>query len=97
MKTKDTKQLSAFSTAKEQMEAVTSISPATRKWLVALGMAQDLRDFCHMSQSDGPVDNHDNELRDAIQAAQEVINKCLTEQIHMSILGLGNANNEVSI
>ena len=74
-----------FASSKEHMEAVTSISPATRKWLIALGMTQDLRDFCRISKLEEPIEDHDNELLEAIRTVQGIINKYLTEQIQKSI------------
>lgn len=83
------------SSVKKQMESVTTISDATRQWLMALGMMHDLRSFCWATYDTHkklgyPIEDHDRELVDALQAVETVINKYLTCQIRISILGYGD-------
>ncbi len=81
-------------TSKDKMQNVNEISDPTRKWLVALGMTQDILEYCRRScdelREEGyPVKNHDNEMLEATRNLRTVINKYLTEQIYMSMLDFG--------
>ena len=81
---------------KSKMENATIISDATRRWLVALGMVQDVREYCIHSQTESknegyPIYDRDKELLEAVKGLQLVINKYLIDQINMSILGIGDA------
>lgn len=82
-------------TSKDKMQNVNGISAPTRKWLVALGMIQDILEYCRRSydelREEGyPVKNHDNEILEATKNMRTVINKYLTEQIYMSMLDFGS-------
>lgn len=89
-------------TTKDKMQNVNGISDPTRKWLVALGMVQDILEYCRRSSDElreegYPVKNHDNEILEATRYLRTVINKYLTEQIYMSMLDFGDDNvNETS-
>lgn len=79
--------------SKKRMESVSSISPITHKWLIALGMLQDLRDYCHgisleIADKTPYMDNHENAIKVSIESVRETINKCITDQILFSTLGM---------
>lgn len=79
------------------MRNASGISDSTRKWLVALGMIQDLRDHCYRSyqqiRKEGyPLVDRDKELLDALQEVRDVVNLYLTDQIRISLLGAGKDN-----
>lgn len=91
-----------ITTSKEHMETAAAISPATRKWLVALGMTQDILDYCRRSRNEireegYPIKDLDPELLEAVNGLQAVVNKYLTAQIRMSILGFGDADSNKAI
>ena len=70
----------------ERVRTITTISPGTKRWIVALAMLEDLRGFCY---TDAP---RDDELLRAIEGVRTVINEYLTERIHISVAE-GNAMN----
>lgn len=69
-----------------RVRTITTISPKTKRWIIALAMLEDLRGFCH---TDAP---RDDELLRAVEGVRKVINEYLTEQIRISIAE-GNAMN----
>lgn len=80
-----------------RVEAVIGISDPTRKWLIALAMLHDLRQYANtaywdIKEAGYPIKDHDAELLDAINNVRKVLNNYLTEQIQMSILGFGEDN-----
>lgn len=84
-------------TSKQKALDATGISDPTRKWVVGLAMVQDILDYVRrtcmeLKEMDYPIHDHDAELLEASKKLQEVINKHLTEQINMSILGFGDDN-----
>ena len=70
----------------ERVRTITTISPGTKRWIVALAMLEDLRGFCY---TDAP---RDDELLRAIEGVRKVINEYLTERIQISVAE-GNALN----
>lgn len=84
-------------TSKQIALEATGISEPTRKWIVGLAMVQDIRDYIRLTESElkemgYPVKDHDDEMLEATKKLQAVINKYLTNQINMSILGIGTDN-----
>ncbi len=71
-----------------RVRTITTISPETKRWIVALAMLEDLRGFCY---TDAP---RDDELLRAVEGVRKVINEYLTEQIRISIAE-GNAWNKI--
>lgn len=69
-----------------RVRTITTISPGTKRWIVALAMLEDLRGFCY---TDAP---RDDELLRAVEGVRKVINEYLTEQIRISVAE-GNAMN----
>lgn len=69
-----------------RMRTITTISPKTKRWIIALAMLEDLRGFCY---TDAP---RDDELLRAVEGVRKVINEYLTEQIRISVAE-GNAMN----
>lgn len=70
----------------ERVRTITTISPKTKRWIVALAMLEDFRGFCYTDAS------RDDELLWAVEDVRKVINKYLTEQIRISVAE-GNAMN----
>lgn len=82
---------------KDKMQNVNGISTPTRKWLVALGMIQDVQDYCRITYNEicnegYPLKNHDEELNIAIKGVKRALFMYLNEQINISILGIGDDN-----
>lgn len=78
-----------------KMQKVTDISTPTRRWLIGLAMIQDVRDYISLTRlalndQGFPVKDYDKELIEATTELQRVVNKYLTDQINMSILGIGD-------
>lgn len=71
-----------------RVRTITTISPVTKRWIVALAMLEDLRGFCY---TDAP---RDDELLRAVEGVRKVINEYLTEQIRISVAE-GNAWNKI--
>lgn len=69
-----------------RVRTITTISPGTKRWIVALAMLEDLRGFCY---TDTP---RDDKLLRAVEGVRKVINEYLTEQIRISVAE-GNAMN----
>ena len=80
-----------------QILSVSGISEPTKKWLIALGMSQDLRDYVWQTEielkKDGRlIKSYDKDLIKAINSVNTILNKYLTDQIRLSILGFGDDN-----
>ena len=68
-----------YTPTSNRVQDITTISPGTKRWIVALAMLEDLRGFCY---TDAP---RDDELLRAIEGVRKVINEYLTEQIRISV------------
>ena len=79
-------QIRQYTPTTNRVRTITTISPGTKRWIVALAMLEDLRGFCY---ADAP---RDDELLRAVEGVRKVINEYLTEQIRISIAE-GNAMN----
>lgn len=84
-------------TSKQLALEATGISDPTRKWIVGLGMIQDIMDYIRLTCSElkdmgYPIHDHDAEMLEAANMLREAVNKYLTDQIKMSILGFGDDN-----